>query len=125
MGKYQLIAAFIAAGMVTAAAGSAGGPVIRGEEYISAYLAIYNDYMLGGGKFTKNELLDVIDCYFSEPDLDVCANLVGERSGFPVGFILAKAGTVYCRSGWSCANVGDTCCAYNPETGKNELYRCE
>jgi len=125
MEKKRFFAAFLAACMLLMGMGTVAAPIIGSEDYISAYLAIYKDYLLGGGKFTKNELLDVIDCYFSEKNLDNCANKVGERSAVPIGYLIAKAGTVYCHSGWACANPGETCCAYNTDTGKYELYRCE
>ncbi|MBN2251579.1 MAG: hypothetical protein JW724_05860 [Candidatus Altiarchaeota archaeon] len=93
MKKHNILAAFAALTLIFGAAwASAGYSNITDEEYLKAYLAIYQDYLLSGEKFSREELLDVVDCYLNEEDLEGCKSRTGARSGKSVGEILERAG---------------------------------
>ncbi|MEA3254707.1 MAG: hypothetical protein U9Q22_02610 [Candidatus Altiarchaeota archaeon] len=102
----------------------AGGSQITEEEYLGAYFVVGKDVYRGEGKFTKNHLLDVIEFYLANPNLDDCVSETGGESGEPIYHVLFKAGVNECLGGYECTTPGDTCCAYNWNTQQYEEYVC-
>ena len=100
-------------------------PEISSEDYVKAYFVIYKDYLRGGHNFSPEELMDVVDCYLTELNIENCEYKTGEHSGTYLGYTLAKAGYNNCKAGYGCTTKGDTCCALNTNNGKYELYQCK
>jgi len=65
--------------------------------YMNAYFTIYQDIISGGGRFTPDELSDVIDYYVSSDDLLSGLDSLGTKSGEQMGEILRKAGVDFRR----------------------------
>jgi hypothetical protein len=60
--------------------------------YMNAYFTIYKDLISDGGKFTSDELSDVIDYYMSNENLAKNMDSYGTRSNERISDILKRAG---------------------------------
>ena len=97
------------------------GKKVTEAVYMKAYFTIYKDMVSGEGKFTSDELSDVIDYYMSNENLAKNVNSPGARSNESISEILKKAGANfgagdYCYMAYSADS--DLCCVdatSNPE----------
>ena len=71
------------------------GKKVTESIYMNAYFTIYQDMISGEGKFTSDELTDVIDYYMSNDNLQKNLNSLGARSNERISDILKKAGANY------------------------------
>ena len=83
-----LISVFLLAfsGLCSAAAVSE----VSETDYMHAYFTLYDDYLTGGGRFSKGELMDLVEYYLSTEDVSSDLNHVGRNSGKTIGTILSE-----------------------------------
>jgi len=91
---------------------------------MNAYFTIYQDIISGGGRFTPDELSDVIDYYVSSDDLLSGLDSLGTKSGEQMGEILRKAGVDfqagdYCYMAYS---VDRELCCVDATSSPGECY---
>ncbi len=94
------------------------------DEYEKACLLVLKDAYREGGKFSREEALDLVDFYLSERNLDNCVNVVGSKSGEPIHYLLFKAGNEECMENYTCSPPGAHCCKYDEVTGNYIEYVC-
>ena len=71
---------------------------ITSEEFSRAYLAIYNDRISGGDRYTDDELSDVVEAYKTSSDVSDlwdALSRTGPRSNEAIGSILERAGASF------------------------------
>ena len=112
---------FFVLGLVLLLFGSvACAQTVTNDEYLNAYFVIYTDYLGQEGKFTKEELQDIIYYYITNEDLSTCLNKFGPNSNKMIGTILADAGVGFDCGICEASTAGIKCCLYR--VGQVPMY---